>query len=252
MNRRFAITKDVVRAKYVVTTLTGNRHNIECMGCISGINGSGKSTTIDYLIDQFDGIAMRAMTGWTPVWMLSTLCAELRIPEKIRKSNRRQTMSEAIVEHLNERPRPIFIDEVDRLFNTHNHRNGYEIIESLRDIYDTVKLPVIFVGEEGSAIAIQESGHFARRITQWIEFKGLDRDDARVVADTVCEVRVADDLLDHLYEESGANVGRMIVGIDAIERHGKAAGLDEVSRAAWGDKALFFDQPGFARKARRS
>jgi len=43
----------------------------------------------------------------------------------------------------------------------------------------------------------------------------------------------------------------MVVGIDGIERFGTSATLAEVNRAAWGDRALFFDQPAFARKRGR-
>jgi len=228
MKREFAITKNVARLNYAVHTLMNSPHGIERMGLLYGFSGEGKTTTVDYLIDQTDGISLRAMRGWTPTWMLSTLCAELRLSEKIRHSNRKQIMHEAIVAQLSERPRPIFIDEIDHLFAAHNSRNGSDILECLRDIYDTVKAPVLLVGEENSAVAIQDSCRFARRITQWVEFRGIDRADARILADTVGEVRISDDLLDYLYDEAGANVGRMVLPPtkDGPTRHRKVNPLD--------------------------
>lgn len=251
MRKEMAITKNVQRLLRAVRTLTDSPHGIERMGLLYGLSGEGKTTSTDFVIDKTDGIALRAMRCWTVTSMLASLATELRCPEKIRRSNRASVMVNSIIEHLNDRPRPLFIDEVDHLLNPHNLRTGTAILETLRDVYDSVKIPVILVGEENSAINIQENGRFARRITQWVEFKGIDQDDAQIVADTVCEVGIADDLLTHLYQEAGANVGRIIVGIDAIERHGKALELKTVDRAAWGDKALFFDQPAFARKRGR-
>jgi hypothetical protein len=248
MRKEMAITKNVQRLLMAVRTLTDSPHGIERMGLLYGLSGEGKTTSVDHIIDKTDGIALRAKRCWTMTSMLAELCTELRAPEKIRRSNRGAVMVASVIEHLNANPRPLFLDEIDHLFVPHNHRNGANIMETIRDIYDSVKVPVILVGEENSAINIQENGRFARRITQWIEFKGIDLEDARIVADTVCEVGIADDLLSHLYQEAGANVGRIIVGIDAIERHGKALNLKEVNLAAWGDKPLFFDQPAFARK----
>ncbi len=252
MRKEMAITKNVERLLLAVRALTAGQHGHERMGLLYGSPGEGKTTTIDHAIDKVNGIALRAKMCWTSTGMLSELATELRLPEKIRRSNRANVMINSIIEALNNNPRPIFIDEVDRLVMAHNRTNGDKIMESLRDIHDLVGIPVILVGEEESAVNIQLNGRFARRITQWVEFKGIDRDDARTVSDTVSEVGITDDLLDHLYREAGANIGRIIIGIGNIERHGKALNLGEVNLSAWGDKALFFDAPVFARRRSRA
>jgi len=246
-----AITKNVRRLLYAVNTLTESPHGIERMALLYGLSGEGKTTSVDYVIDRTDGISLRAKRCWTMTSMLAELATELRCPEKVRRTNRSAVMVNSIIEHLNDRPRPLFIDEIDHLFVAHNHRNGNNILETLRDIYDSVKVPLIFVGEENSAINVQENGRFARRITQWVEFKGIDLEDATIVAETVCEVKIAEDLVAHIYRAAQANIGRIIVAMDAIERHAKAAELAEVDMKTWGSKALFFDQPIFARKGAR-
>jgi len=248
MKKQMAITKNVRRVLNTVRDLTEYTHGNELMALLYGVPGEGKSTALDYAVDKTNGIALRAKACWTQTGMLTDLATELRCPEKIRKCNRSNVIINSVIEYLNNDPRPLFIDEIDRLVMHYNRVNGERIMETLRDIHDVVKIPLILVGEENSAINIQENGRFGRRITQWVEFKGIDFDDARVVADTVCEVVIADDLLKHLYDQAGANIGRITVGISAIERHCKALGLAKVDRATWGDKALYFDQPAFARK----
>lgn len=248
MKKEMAITKNVRALLSAVRELTEGSHTRERMALLYGLPGEGKTTSIDHAIDKTNGIALRAKVCWTTTGMLAELASELRCPEKIRKSNRAGVMLESIISHLNENPCPLFIDEIDRLTTHYNRTNGEKIMELLRDIHDTVKIPVVLVGEENSAINIQGNGRFARRISQWVEFKGIDLDDCRTVAGTVCEVSISDDLLEHLYQEAGANVGRVVIGLDAIERHGKALDRTELNLATWGNKALFFDQPTFARK----
>lgn len=248
MKKEMAITKNVRMLLLAVRELTESNHGRERMALLYGVPGEGKTTSIDYAIDKTDGIALRAKLFWSESSFLSELASELRCPEKIRKSNRKDVKYLSIIEHLNNNPCPIFVDEIDRLVMPGNQHNGAKIMEMLRDIHDEVKIPVILVGEENSAINIKENDRFARRISQWVEFKGIDLKDSRIVADTVCEVAVADDLLEHLYEKSAANVGRIIVGLDAIERHCKAFEQTSLDLSGWGDAALFFDEPNFARK----
>jgi hypothetical protein len=251
MKKVMAITKNSFRLLHVAQELTANANGNELMALLYGLPGEGKTTCIDWAIDKTNGIALRAKSCWTQTGMLADLATELRCPEKIRRSNRTNVMLNSVIEHLNDNPRPLFIDEVDRLVMAYNRINGEKIMECLRDIHDIARIPLVLVGEENSAVTVQENGRFGRRIKHWVEFKGIDREDCRTVADTVCEVAIADDLLDHLYSEAGANIGRIILGIESIERHGKTRDLTEVDLAAWGGKPLFFDQPAFARKRAR-
>jgi len=248
MKKAMATTKNVRALLSAVRELTDGSHTTERMALLYGLPGEGKTTAIDHAIDKVNGIALRIKMFSTDLTLLSELAHELRCPEKIRKSNRKSIVFESVAERLNSNPCPIFIDEIDRLVMPHNRTNGEKIMELLRDVHDELKIPVVLVGEENSAVAIQENGRFARRVSQWIEFKGIDLDDCRTVAHTVCEVTVADDLLTHLYQESEANIGRIIIGLDGIERHGKAIDRTEIDLATWGDRALFFDQPTFTRK----
>ena len=101
---------------------------------------------------------------------------------------------------------------------------------------------------EEMARKVQTNGRFARRITQWVEFRGISLKDARTLADTVCEVAVEDDLLTRLHEASKANIGRMTTGLSRIERLAKFNKIESMSLDVWGDRPFFFDQPNFRRR----
>lgn len=241
MKHELASTKNVRRFQAAIRELRGRPLGVEGMGLLWGRPGEGKTTIIAHSANETDGIYLRANAGWTVTSMLQALVRELGGAP----GNRRSPMMDFCFEKLRGGCRPIYVDEADYLFRQ------TEMLDALRDVYDETGSPVILIGMEDIARTIQHNGRFARRITAWIEFKGIDIEDARTVADTICEVGLEDDLLDHLHQEAAANIGRMVVGLSRIERFAKTSGLATVNRAAWGERELFYDQPHFNKARKR-
>lgn len=238
MANKMAITKNVRRFIAAVNELLNRVHGIEGMGLLFGEPGEGKTTVIAYVCNMMNGVFIRANACMTVTSLLNAILAELGGAPMHRKAH----LVHEITRRLMENPRPIFIDEADYLLRQ------VDMLDTLRDIYDLTGSPVVLIGMEEIARKIQTNGRFARRITQWIEFKGLDLDDAKIVATTVCEVRVADDLLIHLHKAARANIGRMVVGLSKIDKLGKTNGLKEVTLQDWDDRPLFYDQPTFGKR----
>lgn len=246
MRHKMAMTKNMRRFLGAVDELVNRPMGTEGMGLLWGRPGEGKSTSLAYVVNVMDGVYVRAMSSWTVTGMLGKVCEELGGKRMLRRSD----MVDFIVEQLGLKPRPIFVDEADHLFDK---PKKFEMAEALRDIYDISGCPVVLCGMEDIARTVQAHGRFARRITQWIEFRGVDLADARTIANELCEVGVADCLLRHLHEEARGNIGRMVIGLAKIERMGKASGLAEISRDAWGDgRELFYDQPVFSGRVAQS
>ncbi len=241
MRHELASTKNVRRFQTAMRELRDRPLGVEGMGLLWGKPGEGKTTIIAATCNQTDGVYLRANASWTITSMLQALVRELGGTP----GNRRAPMMEWCFEKLRGGSRPIFIDEADYLFRQ------TEMLDALRDVYDETGSPVILIGMEDIARTIQNNGRFARRITAWIQFNGLDIEDARTVANTVCEINLEDDLLEYLHQEAGANIGRMVVGLSRIERFAKASGLDSVSLAAWNYRELFYDQPNFNKGRKR-
>jgi DNA transposition AAA+ family ATPase len=239
MRDEMAMTKNVRRFLAAVRELNDRPMGVEGMAILWGEPGEGKSTTVAFACNTLDGIFLRANTCWTPTSMLSALMVELGLAT----GSRRAPMVEAAVKRLAERPRPIFIDEADYLFRTP------DMLDVMRDIYDVTGAPVVLIGMEDFARKVQAKGKFARRITQWVEFSGIDDEDARTLADTLCDVKVADDLMAHVHQAARKNIGRMVTGLARIEQFGRLNALETVTRKAWANRALFYDQPRFARRA---
>lgn len=241
MRHEMVKTKDVRRFMQSVEDLLNRPMGTEGMGLLWGPPGTGKTTALAYVANVYDAIYVRAVGCWTVTAMLGDLCRELGG----RRMLRRADMVGYIVEELTKdgrQPRPIFIDEADYCFRQ------FEMIDSLRDIYDLSGCPVILIGMEDIARRIRTHERIARRITQWIEFKGLDLDDAAHVASEVCEVRLSEDMIRHLHKETGGNIGRIIIGLTKVEKFAMTNGLDVITSADWGERPLYFDQPTFGRK----
>ncbi|MBI4928162.1 MAG: ATP-binding protein [Anaerolineae bacterium] len=238
MKDEMAMTKNVRRFLAAVRELNDRPMGVEGMAILWGEPGEGKSTTVAFACNTLDGIFLRANTCWTPTSMLAALMVELGQPA----ANRRTPMVEAAVKCLAARPRPIFIDEADYLFRQ------ADMLDVMRDIYDVTGSPVVLIGMEEFARKVQAKGKFARRITQWVEFSGIDQDDARTLADALCDVKLADDLLEHVHHAARKNIGRMVTGLARIEQFGRLNAMETVTKKAWANRALFYDQPRFERK----
>jgi len=228
-----AMTKNVRRFLGAVRELSQRGPGLEGMGLLGGEPGEGKTTTLAYVSNLVNGVYVRANACWTVTAMLAEISHELGLPRQRLK----HPMINAIIGAMLIEPRPIFVDEADYLLRS------TDMLDTLRDIYDMVPgACVILVGMEELAAKVRANGRFARRITQWVEFSGLDVTDAVTLAATVCEAQVGRDLVEHLHRETRGNVGRMVVGLSRIESLGKANGLEVVDLAAWGDRELFYDQ----------
>lgn len=243
MKHVMAMTKNMRRFTQAIDELLNRPQGTEGMGLLWGPPGEGKTTAVAFVHNVYDGIFVRAVGCWTVTSMLGDLCKELGGHRMLRRSD----MVEYIVHELTRdglAPRPIFVDEADYCFRQ------FEMVDSLRDIYDLSGCPVILIGMEDIARRIRTNERIARRITQWVEFKGLDLEDTALVAADCCEVTIRPDLIAHIHRETGANIGRAIIGLNKIEKFAQVAGLTTIGCNEWGDRPLYFDQPTFGRKTK--
>jgi hypothetical protein len=240
MKDDMAMTKNVRRFLAAVRELNDRPVGVEGMAILWGEPGEGKSTTVAFVCNTLDGVFLRANATWTVTSMLGALSVELGLAPLKRKA----PMVDAAISRLSETPRPIFIDEADYLFRQ------ADMLDIMRDIYDVTGSPVILIGMEDFARKVQSKGKFARRITQWVEFCGIDKEDARTLADSLCDVKVSDDLLDHIHGAARKNIGRMVTGLARIEQFGRLNAMKEVTKKDWAGRALFYDQPRFAKRRR--
>lgn len=238
MKSRIVPVKNVSRLKAAGDALIQRSYGMPGMGLIWGPTGYGKTTAATWFINQCHGVYVRAMRLWSPSGMLETVARELDLD--VRGSNHKKI--ESIVQKLAETGRPLFVDEADYVVDRET------LTDTLRDIHDLSTVPVILIGMHGIDRKIRANPQFTGRIAQWVGFSGADADDARLLADGLCEVKVAQDLLDTLHQEAtpkrkddaGAEIRRLLVGLNQIEGYARVRGLDAIALADWPEGRSFF------------
>jgi DNA transposition AAA+ family ATPase len=235
-----ATVKNVKRFVYGVNELVERSHVLEGLGVVSGNAGTGKTTTIAFTRNRFNAVAVECSINWGVKDMLQDLAYELHLSTE----GTVVSLQRDVIEKLRKTRRPIFLDEADKILpkrkSDWRKPSVTRRIETLREIYDRSKVPLVFIGEELSARILDAEAHFQRRITQRVEFGGLDADDVRTVAEAVCEVEVGADLLAQLSGASEGIVDRVVRGLDQVEKFARVNGLARVDLSHWGATGFDF------------
>jgi hypothetical protein len=238
MRHEIVMTRNVQRFTTALRDLEQRPPGVEGMGLLWGRPGEGKSTAIAHLVTKHRGVHLRANRTWTMTAMLQALMRELGLPVM----SRRTPMLELGVQRLAEEPRPLFVDEADYLTGDKG-----QMLDVLRDLYDLSGVPVILIGMQDFAhrLTMMGGGRFRRRISQWVEFDGLRIEDTRLVAETLSEVRLTDDLVGALHERCDGNIGKIVIGLSRIEAAARRRGMGEVTLRDWGNEPFFLTAPIF-------
>lgn len=237
MKHKTLPVKNVNRLKAAGDALISRSLGMPGLGIVWGPTGYGKTTAVAWFVAQCHGVYVRALRLWSPKGMLAAIARELDID--VRGMNNGEVV-DALIRRLAETGRPLFIDEADYIIESRR------LLDTLRDIHDMSTCPVILIGMHGIEKRIKGNEQFTGRIAQWVPFQGIDHEDARLLADGLCEVGVSDDLLEALHQAaspangSGAEIRRMVVGLAHIEGHARRRGLQAMTLADWPKGADFF------------
>lgn len=237
MRQKLAGVKNVAALQAAFESLANRDSGIPGMGLVHGFTGAGKTTAISWLVNRTNGVYARAYSTWTPNAMLASITHELGA-EPLHRSS---AMLKFITATLEQQNRPLFIDEANYF------AGDTAMLDTLRDIHDVSNVPVILIGHEGTERKLIHRAQLARRISEWVEFKPLDAEDARILADTVAEVGIADDLLADLHAQAKGSMGLITVGLARVEAMAKANDWKSVDADQWASRPFFL---GNAPKAR--
>lgn len=191
------------------------------IGLVSGPVGLGKTTAAKHICLLEAAVWVEALPDWTPVWMLGDLAVELGA----ERGWGTRINFERVIGALRERPRAIFIDEADRLVDR------IRLAETLRAIHDQTQAPLVLIGMSKLPRVIQSLPQLSSRVAHWIEFGPCDLRDVRTLATTLCEIELADDLLQRLHEETGGSARAIRVALERIERLARRRGKQRLGAA---------------------
>ncbi|MGB3208672.1 MAG: ATP-binding protein [Crinalium sp.] len=215
----------------------------EQMAVIYGDPGTGKSTAVQFIAAQSDAILITARPNMTGFGLVKTILSAMGATCRSFGSG-----LDKIIERLSESGKALFIDEADYLLH------DFSLLEALRAIHDNAEVPVILVGMPGIFNKLAHHRQLCDRI-HFLEFTACDLQDARLLAETRCEVRVDNDLLAAIHSFAKGNLRLIKRILSHVESHALVMGWDSCNLNRWGKQPFLpaiAQQPSFNKKARRS
>ena len=167
--REFIKTKNYTAMFELLSTLVDMEGNLERIGLGYGNPGVGKTTALEMLAKEFDGVLVRVLESWTPASAMSAVADALGVHTKGSSAS----VVQRIIDSLIENPRPLIVDEIDRALVG----GKIGILESLRDLHDQAQVPLLLVGMGQCDARLQRYRHFYDRIVKKTYFVDTPKDD---------------------------------------------------------------------------
>lgn len=236
----FVETANAARFEAALKTLDRRGAEEACLMVVDGVPGLGKTTTLNRWAVQHNAVFIRAKKEWTPSWFLDDLLKALKVaPQHSFRKRYEQAMSALLMRQsqmvLQRRTFAVIIDEADHI------SRSSRIVESIRDFSDLGNIIFVLVGMGRIRDNLAMFPQVASRIAQYVGFEPASREDVRLFVDGLCEVPVADDLVDFLHKVSSGFNREIKEGIASIERWGKRND-GAVSMASMAGQVLLYDR----------
>lgn len=219
MKRVFSETQNVRNFLSTVDKVRNNAEDTPSMALVYGDPGTGKTRTATWFTNKEDrAIYCRCINNMSQHWFLETIVYEAGEIPLYRTSN----LFNQIKDLFMTRQKILVIDEIDYICAT-------GAVEVLRDIHDSTNVPIILIGMSLADKKLMRFKHLYDRLIGVVRFMPLSRQDIQSVITQMCEVRLSDDGIDFLIEETGGKFRSLILNIHRAEHIGRVNGLKEIT-----------------------
>ncbi len=218
MRKIFVKTNNVRNFIGVVENLQNKPKNIPKMGLVYGEPGLGKSQTALWLACKYDGIYIRASNLMTSRWLVEEIVREMdELPRYLTSDN-----FNVVISKLSQKPKIIFVDEIDYLMN------NYKSVETLRDIHDKTDCPIVFVGMGLAHRKLERYKHLYDRFSEIVKFETFGVNDLSQIFSQLSEIPFTPESIEYIHKKY--NRFRQIVQlINQMEIFAKDNNLTEIN-----------------------
>ena len=218
MRKIFVKTNNVRNFIGLVENLQNKPKNIPKMGLVYGEPGLGKSQTALWLACKYDGIYIRASNLMTSRWFVEEIVREMdELPRYLTSDN-----FNVVISKLIQKPRIIFVDEIDYLMN------NYKSVETLRDIHDKTDCPIIFVGMGLAHRKLERYKHLYDRFGEIVKFETFGVNDIAQIINQLAEIQFTPESIEYIHKKY--NRFRQIVQLtNQMEIFAKDNNLTEIN-----------------------
>lgn len=191
------------------------------LGLIYGRAGLGKSEAVSWYDGDNPTIFVRALRNWTACWMMQDIVSEMGIAPE----NSTRKVFEQLVKALSNCKTPIIVDEGDYLIN------GTRMPDTLRDVHDITKTPIIIIGEEQITAKLINHRRFWSRISQIIEFQPQTAPEITLTVKNWTGLQIEPAAAEALCRETEGNFRLISVALEHLEKAALASKSPAISCA---------------------
>ena len=216
MKNEFITTKNVKKFVALMSELQNLPPNIPKMTLVYGEPGLGKSETVAKW--AFKNPCVRAKQGMTTRWLLAEIANELELEACWHIDD---TFNE-IKKALANKSFTIIIDEVDYLIEKKS-------IETLRDLHDTTKCPLVLVGMGLIDKKLSRYPHLYDRLYKKLKFEQFNSDDIKEIVEKLTNFEFSECALEYLSRQTNQfrELVKLIYNVEKLAKTNEIEVLDE-------------------------
>lgn len=178
-----------------------------CFGLVYSQAGRGKTRTSQWYAAHKNCVYLRVLTIWRSGELdyLRTFCKALNI---LSPPGRKGPAFAAIVDELMSDPRPIFLDEIEKMPQV--------FLDLVRDVADSAGIPIILIGEEELVPFMKRNRRVWSRTFQQLEFKPIEIADIIMYSTESAGLKLSIPVAQMMHQASGGDfrlVKRDLLGI---------------------------------------
>jgi DNA transposition AAA+ family ATPase len=228
--------KNVAAFMAMAQRLITREPHLPGFGVCHAPSGYGKTYASIFAQNRTRAIRVEVGDSWTRRTLLRSILRELgqNVKERLPIAD----MAELAIKALGDDPaRPLIVDEADKLVDKN-------MIEIVRELQESSGAPVILIGEERLPTKLLGVERLHNRVLDWFAAQPCDLDDTRELAKAfAAKVRLGDDLLDAIREQSGGRARRIVVNVARAGELARNKGLTAIDLKGWGAERFFTGQP---------
>lgn len=204
-----------VAACYTLVEKLRSRTAKQCgIGVFYGYPGLGKTEASIYVRGKVRGVLVEVGHGWTPKHLLETILHQCGVAARGSVPK----LQDQLIRYLADEERPLIIDEADKLMDK-------SMIEHIRTILDSARVPGLLIGEENLAQKLERWPHTYDRVLEFVQAQPCDLEDARALTRLFCPVELDDGLLDLIRRKAQGRPRRIMNTLAAVAEFARNAGL---------------------------
>ena len=224
MREKFVITRNVKKFQTAVHRINHKLRGVERMALVTGEVGLGKTEAAIQYGAHNGAIMIRMWEMMSGHWLLREMVKELGVEPAWRT----EKIVEQLKKRLSESPRTIILDEIDRFFRDQDPKK-LSVLETLRDVHDVCRCPMVFIGEKDVEGKIRPLTRLYDRIVEIVKFERFDTTDVKQVVGELSDFRFENDAIEKITQESDGRIRPIMSLVHAAENTAKINQLKTIT-----------------------